>query len=108
MFMYMLIISMHRCTVLYGCSVVCRLSLPLSHRESEVNKGFHDIMDAFQEECTALFYQEDSGIRDQVFEVSITYMYMYMYIHSPPYVQSKAGTTSRAGRAMTLPSILLM
>ena len=36
-------------------------------REEEVTQGFQDIMEAYKEEVTFLFYQENSGIRDQVF-----------------------------------------
>ena len=36
-------------------------------REEEVRQGFLDIMEAYKEEVTFLFYQENSGVRDQVF-----------------------------------------
>ena len=32
-----------------------------------MRQGFRDIMEAYKEEVTFLFYQENSGIRDQVF-----------------------------------------
>ena len=37
------------------------------HREEEVSQGFRDIMEAYKEEVTALFYWDNTGIRDQVF-----------------------------------------
>ena len=36
-------------------------------REEEVRQGFRDIMEAYKEEVTFLFYQENTGVRDQVF-----------------------------------------
>ena len=36
-------------------------------RKEEVRQGFLDIMEAYKEEVTFLFYQENSGVRDQVF-----------------------------------------
>ena len=32
-----------------------------------MTQGFNDIMEAYKEEVTFLFYQESSGVRDQVF-----------------------------------------
>ena len=34
-----------------------------------MSKGFQDITEALQEECSHLFYTEETGIRDRVFEV---------------------------------------
>ena len=36
-------------------------------REEEGRQGFWDIMEAYKEEVTFLFYQENTGVRDQVF-----------------------------------------
>lgn len=53
-------------------------------REEEVSQGFHEIMEAYKQEVTFLFYQEESGIRDQVFK------YFYTEYHTD--VEQKLAT----------------
>lgn len=53
-------------------------------RGEEVSQGFHEIMEAYKQEVTFLFYQEDSGIRDQVFK------YFYTEYHTD--VEQKLAT----------------
>lgn len=53
-------------------------------RGEEVSQGFHEIMEAYKQEVTFLFYQEDSGIRDQVFK------YFYNEYHTD--VEQKLAT----------------
>ena len=56
----------------------------VSHREEEVRQGFRDIMEAYKEEVTFLFYQEGTGVRDQVFN--------YFYSEYKTEVEQKLGT----------------
>ena len=49
-----------------------------------MRQGFRDIMEAYKEEVTFLFYQEGTGVRDQVFS--------YFYSEYKTEVEQKLGT----------------